>query len=238
MLVLHDDARREYAYGPAQGLPASKVGTFPPALYSQATEAGLDGDQHEERLEARSSRSSDARRRMAVGGDSEDELLSRIPDPMKISMTNLFAALVAGGAVALGLASPALGAGARQEAQHPLHRVRRHRLRRPRSLRRRRGPRHADAQHRPPGERGHDVLLVLRPAELHAGPRRDADRPHPEPQRHDHRGLPGPGRRPAGGGMDARLGAEDRAATRPTSPASGTSARPTTRCRTRRATTR
>ena len=28
MLVMHDDAKREYAYGPAQGLPASKVGTF------------------------------------------------------------------------------------------------------------------------------------------------------------------------------------------------------------------
>jgi phosphoserine phosphatase len=40
MLVLHDDARREYAYGPAQGLPASKVGTFPPALYSQAQKQG------------------------------------------------------------------------------------------------------------------------------------------------------------------------------------------------------
>ena len=31
MLVLHDDAVREYAYGPAQGLPDSKVGTFFPA---------------------------------------------------------------------------------------------------------------------------------------------------------------------------------------------------------------
>ncbi|MGA9007297.1 MAG: hypothetical protein WB495_10525 [Xanthobacteraceae bacterium] len=28
MLVLHDDATREYAYGPAQGLPDTKVGTF------------------------------------------------------------------------------------------------------------------------------------------------------------------------------------------------------------------
>ena len=36
-----------------------------------------------------------------------------------------------------------------------------------------------------------------------------ADRPHPEPQRHDDRGLPGPGRRPARGGVDAGLGAED-----------------------------
>jgi hypothetical protein len=40
MLVLHDDAGREYAYGPAQGLPASTVGTFPPALYSQAQKQG------------------------------------------------------------------------------------------------------------------------------------------------------------------------------------------------------
>jgi phosphoglycolate phosphatase-like HAD superfamily hydrolase len=35
-LVLHDDAQREYAYGPAQGLPASKVGTFTQALYDEA----------------------------------------------------------------------------------------------------------------------------------------------------------------------------------------------------------
>ena len=63
-------------------------------------------------------------------------------------------------------------------------------------------------EHRPAGGGGHDLLLVLRPAELHARPRRHADRPHPEPQRHDHRGVPGPGRRTAGGRMDARLGAE------------------------------
>jgi phosphoglycolate phosphatase-like HAD superfamily hydrolase len=36
MLVFHDDADREYAYGPAQGLPDSKVGTFTQALYNQA----------------------------------------------------------------------------------------------------------------------------------------------------------------------------------------------------------
>jgi hypothetical protein len=29
MLVLHDDAQREYAYGPAKGLPDTKVGTLP-----------------------------------------------------------------------------------------------------------------------------------------------------------------------------------------------------------------
>jgi|HubBroStandDraft_6_1064221.scaffolds.fasta_scaffold496863_1 phosphoglycolate phosphatase-like HAD superfamily hydrolase len=36
MLVLHDDGQREYAYGPAQDLPASKVGTFTPELYGEA----------------------------------------------------------------------------------------------------------------------------------------------------------------------------------------------------------
>ena len=40
MLVLHDDAKREYAYGPAQGLPASNVGTFTQALYEQADKQG------------------------------------------------------------------------------------------------------------------------------------------------------------------------------------------------------
>ena len=40
MLVLHDDAKREYAYGPAQGLPDSKVGTFPQALYDEAKKKG------------------------------------------------------------------------------------------------------------------------------------------------------------------------------------------------------
>jgi phosphoglycolate phosphatase-like HAD superfamily hydrolase len=36
MLVLHDDPTREYAYGPAQGLPDTKIGTFTPALYAEA----------------------------------------------------------------------------------------------------------------------------------------------------------------------------------------------------------
>ena len=36
MLVLHDDAKREYAYGPALGLPDTKVGTFTQALYDEA----------------------------------------------------------------------------------------------------------------------------------------------------------------------------------------------------------
>jgi hypothetical protein len=36
MLVLHDDAQREYAYGPVQGLPDTKVGAFTQALYDEA----------------------------------------------------------------------------------------------------------------------------------------------------------------------------------------------------------
>jgi phosphoserine phosphatase len=40
MLVLHDDATREYAYGPAAGLPDTKVGTFTPALYDEAKSKG------------------------------------------------------------------------------------------------------------------------------------------------------------------------------------------------------
>jgi hypothetical protein len=40
MLVLHDDAAREYAYGPAQGLPDSKVGIFTLALYDEAKKDG------------------------------------------------------------------------------------------------------------------------------------------------------------------------------------------------------
>jgi phosphoserine phosphatase len=40
MLVLHDDAEREYAYGPAQRLPDTKVGTFTQALYDEAKKNG------------------------------------------------------------------------------------------------------------------------------------------------------------------------------------------------------
>jgi phosphoglycolate phosphatase-like HAD superfamily hydrolase len=40
MLVLHDDATREYAYGPAAGLPDTRVGTFPPALFDEAKKNG------------------------------------------------------------------------------------------------------------------------------------------------------------------------------------------------------
>lgn len=40
LLVLHDDAVREYAYGPAVGLPDTKVGTFSQALYDEAKAKG------------------------------------------------------------------------------------------------------------------------------------------------------------------------------------------------------
>ena len=40
MLVLHDDAKREYAYGPALGLPDTRIGTFGRALYDQARKDG------------------------------------------------------------------------------------------------------------------------------------------------------------------------------------------------------
>ena len=38
--MLHDDAQREYAYGPAKGLPPSKVGAFTQALYDEAGKNG------------------------------------------------------------------------------------------------------------------------------------------------------------------------------------------------------
>lgn len=39
-LVLHDDGKREFAYGPALGLPASEVGTFTQALHDEAEARG------------------------------------------------------------------------------------------------------------------------------------------------------------------------------------------------------
>jgi phosphoserine phosphatase len=39
LLVLHDDAAREYAYGPALGLPTPQLGAFTPELYEQARRA-------------------------------------------------------------------------------------------------------------------------------------------------------------------------------------------------------
>ena len=40
MLLLHDDVKREYAYGPARGLPDTRVGAFPQALHDQAAAQG------------------------------------------------------------------------------------------------------------------------------------------------------------------------------------------------------
>ena len=40
MILLHDDSKREYAYGPAQGLPNTKVGTFTQELYDEAMKQG------------------------------------------------------------------------------------------------------------------------------------------------------------------------------------------------------
>ncbi len=40
MLVLHDDAKREYAYGPAEDLPDTGVGTFTQSLYEEAKTRG------------------------------------------------------------------------------------------------------------------------------------------------------------------------------------------------------
>jgi len=40
LLVLHDDAVREYAYGPAKGLPDVKLGAFTQALYDQTKKDG------------------------------------------------------------------------------------------------------------------------------------------------------------------------------------------------------
>src|SRR5215210_7097626 len=40
VLVLHDDDKREYAYGPAQGFLDTKVGTFTQELYDEAKKSG------------------------------------------------------------------------------------------------------------------------------------------------------------------------------------------------------
>jgi hypothetical protein len=40
LLLLHDDPVREFAYGPALGLPAPQLGAFTPALHDQAQRAG------------------------------------------------------------------------------------------------------------------------------------------------------------------------------------------------------
>jgi len=40
MLVFHDDETREYAYGPAEGLPDTKFGAFPQSLMDEAKDKG------------------------------------------------------------------------------------------------------------------------------------------------------------------------------------------------------
>ena len=40
MLVFHDDAQREYAYGPANGLPDTHFGAFPQSLMEEAQQKG------------------------------------------------------------------------------------------------------------------------------------------------------------------------------------------------------
>ncbi|MEK1889259.1 MAG: haloacid dehalogenase-like hydrolase, partial [Phyllobacterium sp.] len=40
MLLLHDDTEREYAYGPATGLPDTKVGALTQELCDEATKNG------------------------------------------------------------------------------------------------------------------------------------------------------------------------------------------------------
>ncbi len=42
MLVLHDDETREYAYGPAKGLPDTKFGAFPQSLMDEAKDKGWE----------------------------------------------------------------------------------------------------------------------------------------------------------------------------------------------------
>ena len=56
LLVLHDDAEREFAYGPANGLPDYQGRHLLAGADGRGQAARLDGDQHEERLEAASSR--------------------------------------------------------------------------------------------------------------------------------------------------------------------------------------
>jgi hypothetical protein len=51
MLVLHDDATREFAYGPVLGLPGTRVGAFTQPLYDEARKRGWFRHQHEKRLE-------------------------------------------------------------------------------------------------------------------------------------------------------------------------------------------
>jgi hypothetical protein len=51
MIVLHDDAKREYAYGPAQGLPETKVGDLHTGTLRRSEAGRLVRHQHDGRLE-------------------------------------------------------------------------------------------------------------------------------------------------------------------------------------------
>ena len=51
MLVLHDDAQREYAYGPAQRIARHQGRHLPTGFVRRGQGKGLDRHQHEERLE-------------------------------------------------------------------------------------------------------------------------------------------------------------------------------------------
>ena len=52
MLVLHDDEKREYAYGPGAGSARHEGRHVHAGALRRGEEAGLGRDQHEERLEA------------------------------------------------------------------------------------------------------------------------------------------------------------------------------------------
>lgn len=52
MILLHDDAQREYAYGPGEGAASDEGRRLPAGAVRRGGEAGLERDQHEERLEA------------------------------------------------------------------------------------------------------------------------------------------------------------------------------------------
>ena len=56
MLVLHDDAKREYAYGPAQGLPDTKVGTFIRSRQATRSRRCRSGGKRPSRSRSRSTR--------------------------------------------------------------------------------------------------------------------------------------------------------------------------------------
>ena len=166
MLVLHDDAKREYAYGPAQGLPDTKVGAFTPGALRRGEEAGLDRDQHEERLEA------DLRVRSRPSGGGA---------LVRMTLTKLVVSLCAAA-----LWAPAIAQRPGEEAQHPRHLGRRHRLVQRQRLQQGRDGLQ-DAQHRSHREGRRALHRLVRAAELHRRPRRVHHRAVADPHRPDRR---------------------------------------------------